>query len=52
MYVHCVLLIYIYCTCVVLAAVARPLYLLPPLLTLFGQLVHERPLLLLIKYPL
>ena len=34
-----------------LIAVARPLPLLPPLLPLPGQLVHERPLLLLIEPP-
>ena len=52
MYVPCVLMICTYCTCVMLVAVAWPLPLLPPLLHLPTQLVHERPLLLLIKYPL
>ena len=50
-YMLCVLSICICCTCVVLIAVARPLPLLQPPYAQFGQLVHERPLLLLIEHP-
>ena len=50
-YVPCVLLIRTCCTCTLLVAVAQLLPLLPPLLPPPGQLVHQRPLLLLIEYP-